>query len=146
MAPAGPRPVPEAGGSGGRTAALRVPLPCLGLGWGIEARAGSCKTEGLVQPHLPLLLSHQNRGRLADKRTVTLPAARSPKKERTPSFSASDGDSDGSGPTCGRQPGLKREDGPHIHIMKRRYQDPGPAGRRKARRGPAGASGLQLLR
>nr|XP_011768595.2 sterile alpha motif domain-containing protein 11 isoform X2 [Macaca nemestrina] len=61
-----------------------------------------------------------NRGRLADKRTVALPAARSLKKERTPSFSASDGDSDGSGPTCGRRPGLKQEDGPHIRIMKRR--------------------------
>uniref|UniRef100_A0A2K5ZXK5 Sterile alpha motif domain containing 11 n=1 Tax=Mandrillus leucophaeus TaxID=9568 RepID=A0A2K5ZXK5_MANLE len=56
----------------------------------------------------------------ADKRTVALPAARSLKKERTPSFSASDGDSDGSGPTCGRRPGLKQEDGPHIRIMKRR--------------------------
>ncbi|XP_011857384.1 PREDICTED: sterile alpha motif domain-containing protein 11 [Mandrillus leucophaeus] len=62
----------------------------------------------------------ENRGRLADKRTVALPAARSLKKERTPSFSASDGDSDGSGPTCGRRPGLKQEDGPHIRIMKRR--------------------------
>uniref|UniRef100_A0A2K5RUT4 Sterile alpha motif domain containing 11 n=1 Tax=Cebus imitator TaxID=2715852 RepID=A0A2K5RUT4_CEBIM len=84
-------------------------------------------SKGILQVHPPIcdcpgcrISSPVNRGRLADKRTVTLPAARSLKKERTPSFSASDGDSDGSGPTCGRQPGLKREDGPHIHIMKRR--------------------------
>uniref|UniRef100_A0A2K6V1A0 Sterile alpha motif domain containing 11 n=1 Tax=Saimiri boliviensis boliviensis TaxID=39432 RepID=A0A2K6V1A0_SAIBB len=92
-------------------------------------------SKGILQVHPPIcdcpgcrISSPVNRGRLADKRTVTLSATRSLKKERTPSFSASDGDSDGSGPTCGRQPGLKREDGPHIHIMKRRYQDPGPAG------------------
>uniref|UniRef100_A0A2K5C4P9 Sterile alpha motif domain containing 11 n=1 Tax=Aotus nancymaae TaxID=37293 RepID=A0A2K5C4P9_AOTNA len=84
-------------------------------------------SKGILQVHPPIcdcpgcrISSPVNRGRLADKRTVTLPAARSLKKERTPSFSASDGDSDGSGPTCGRQPGLKREDGPHVHIMKRR--------------------------
>uniref|UniRef100_A0A2K6V146 Sterile alpha motif domain containing 11 n=1 Tax=Saimiri boliviensis boliviensis TaxID=39432 RepID=A0A2K6V146_SAIBB len=84
-------------------------------------------SKGILQVHPPIcdcpgcrISSPVNRGRLADKRTVTLSATRSLKKERTPSFSASDGDSDGSGPTCGRQPGLKREDGPHIHIMKRR--------------------------
>ncbi|XP_078186057.1 sterile alpha motif domain-containing protein 11 isoform X7 [Callithrix jacchus] len=97
---------------------------------GPEGRGKSLKTlmsKGILQVHPPIcdcpgcrISSPVNRGRLADKRTVTLPAARSLKKERTPSFSASDGDSDGSGPTCGRQPGLKREDGPHIHIMKRR--------------------------
>uniref|UniRef100_A0A2K6D1W0 Sterile alpha motif domain containing 11 n=1 Tax=Macaca nemestrina TaxID=9545 RepID=A0A2K6D1W0_MACNE len=84
-------------------------------------------SKGILQVHPPIcdcpgcrISSPVNRGRLADKRTVALPAARSLKKERTPSFSASDGDSDGSGPTCGRRPGLKQEDGPHIRIMKRR--------------------------
>uniref|UniRef100_A0A2I2ZAH5 Sterile alpha motif domain containing 11 n=1 Tax=Gorilla gorilla gorilla TaxID=9595 RepID=A0A2I2ZAH5_GORGO len=83
-------------------------------------------SKGILQVHPPIcdcpgcrISSPVNRGRLADKRTVALPAARNLKKERTPSFSASDGDSDGSGPTCGRQPGLKQEDGPHIRIMKR---------------------------
>uniref|UniRef100_A0A2K6MDE9 Sterile alpha motif domain containing 11 n=1 Tax=Rhinopithecus bieti TaxID=61621 RepID=A0A2K6MDE9_RHIBE len=84
-------------------------------------------SKGILQVHPPIcdcpgcrISSPVNRGRLADKRTVALPAAQSLKKERTPSFSASDGDSDGSGPTCGRRPGLKQEDGPHIRIMKRR--------------------------
>ncbi|XP_044092799.1 sterile alpha motif domain-containing protein 11 isoform X4 [Neovison vison] len=62
----------------------------------------------------------RNRGRLADKRTVALPTARVLKKELTPSFLPSDGDSDGSGPACGRRPGLKQEDTPHVRIMKRR--------------------------
>ena len=61
----------------------------------------------------------QNRGRLADKRTVALPPARVLKKELTPSFSAS-GDSDRSGPACGQRLGLKQEDDPHVRIMKRR--------------------------
>uniref|UniRef100_A0A2K5VZH8 Sterile alpha motif domain containing 11 n=1 Tax=Macaca fascicularis TaxID=9541 RepID=A0A2K5VZH8_MACFA len=96
----------------------------------IRHKGKSLKTlmsKGILQVHPPIcdcpgcrISSPVNRGRLADKRTVALPAARSLKKERTPSFSASDGDSDGSGPTCGRRPGLKQEDGPHIRIMKRR--------------------------
>ncbi|XP_018865020.2 sterile alpha motif domain-containing protein 11 isoform X3 [Gorilla gorilla gorilla] len=96
----------------------------------IRHKGKSLKTlmsKGILQVHPPIcdcpgcrISSPVNRGRLADKRTVALPAARNLKKERTPSFSASDGDSDGSGPTCGRQPGLKQEDGPHIRIMKRR--------------------------
>ncbi|XP_055117486.1 sterile alpha motif domain-containing protein 11 isoform X2 [Symphalangus syndactylus] len=96
----------------------------------IRHKGKSLKTlmsKGILQVHPPIcdcpgcrISSPVNRGRLADKRTVALPAARSLKKERTPSFSASDGDSDGSGPTCGRWPGLKQEDGPHIRIMKRR--------------------------
>lgn len=65
-------------------------------------------------------LSAQNRGRLADKRTVALPSAQVLKKELTPSFLASDGDSDGSGPACGQRPGLKQEDDTHVRIMKRR--------------------------
>ncbi|XP_077899222.1 sterile alpha motif domain-containing protein 11-like isoform X2 [Ictidomys tridecemlineatus] len=68
---------------------------------------------------IPRAPCHKNRGWLADKRTVALPPARSLKKEWNPSFSASDGDSDGGGPACGRQPGLKQEDDPHVRIMKR---------------------------
>nr|XP_012631811.2 sterile alpha motif domain-containing protein 11 isoform X1 [Microcebus murinus] len=68
----------------------------------------------------PLAPRPKNRGRLADKRTVALPPTRVLKKERTPSFCTSDGDSDGSGPACGWRPGLKQEDNPHVHIMKRR--------------------------
>ncbi|XP_063671037.1 sterile alpha motif domain-containing protein 11-like isoform X2 [Pan troglodytes] len=96
----------------------------------IRHKGKSLKTlmsKGILQVHPPIcdcpgcrISSPVNRGWLADKRTVALPAARNLKKERTPSFSASDGDSDGSGPTCGRRPGLKQEDGPHIRIMKRR--------------------------
>lgn len=65
--------------------------------------------------------SAQNRGRLADKRTLALPPARVLKKELTPSFLSSDGDSDGSGPACGQHLGLKQENDPHVRIMKRRY-------------------------
>ncbi|KAM5162189.1 sterile alpha motif domain-containing protein 11 isoform 3-T3 [Callospermophilus lateralis] len=84
-------------------------------------------SKGILQVHPPIcdcpgcrISSPVNRGRLADKRTVALPPARSLKKERNPSFSASDGDSDGGGPACGQQPGLKQEDDPHVRIMKRR--------------------------
>ncbi|XP_029395315.1 sterile alpha motif domain-containing protein 11 isoform X3 [Mus pahari] len=84
-------------------------------------------SKGILQVHPPIcdcpgcrISSPVNRGRLADKRTVTLPPTCALKKERTPSFSASDGDSDGSGPACGQQLSLKQEDDPHIHIMKRR--------------------------
>ncbi|XP_054955852.1 sterile alpha motif domain-containing protein 11 isoform X6 [Pan paniscus] len=96
----------------------------------IRHKGKSLKTlmsKGILQVHPPIcdcpgcrISSPVNRGRLADKRTVALPAAWNLKKERTPSFSASDGDSDGSGPTCGRRPGLKQEDGRHVRIMKRR--------------------------
>ncbi|XP_061041197.1 sterile alpha motif domain-containing protein 11 isoform X3 [Eubalaena glacialis] len=75
----------------------------LGAPWSWESRVGL----------------QQNRGRLADKRTVALPPARVLKKELTPSFSAS-GDSDRSGPACGQRLGLKQEDDPHVRIMKRR--------------------------
>uniref|UniRef100_A0A4W2E7F3 Sterile alpha motif domain containing 11 n=1 Tax=Bos indicus x Bos taurus TaxID=30522 RepID=A0A4W2E7F3_BOBOX len=84
-------------------------------------------SKGILQVHPPIcdcpgcrISSPVNRGRLADKRTVALPPARILKKELTPSFSASDGDSDGSGPACGQRLGLKQEDEPHVHIMKRR--------------------------
>nr|XP_020018053.1 uncharacterized protein LOC109685575 [Castor canadensis] len=96
----------------------------------IRHKGKSLKTlmsKGILQVHPPIcdcpgcrISSPVNRGRLADKRTITLPAVRALKKERTPSFSTSDGDRDGSGPVCGRQPGLKQEDDPHIHIMKKR--------------------------
>uniref|UniRef100_A0A8C9DL73 Sterile alpha motif domain containing 11 n=1 Tax=Prolemur simus TaxID=1328070 RepID=A0A8C9DL73_PROSS len=84
-------------------------------------------SKGILQVHPPIcdcpgcrISSPVNRGRLADKRTVALPPARVLKKERTPSFCTSDGDSDGSGPAYGRRPGLKQEDDPHVRIMKRR--------------------------
>ncbi|KAB0345376.1 hypothetical protein FD754_022302 [Muntiacus muntjak] len=86
--------------------------------------SGRQSLEGFVKEALPLCsclgLWPVNRGRLADKRTVALPPARILKKELTPSFSASDGDSDGSGPACGQRLGLKQENEPHVHIMKRR--------------------------
>ncbi|CAO2590355.1 Sterile alpha motif domain-containing protein 11 [Lemmus lemmus] len=97
----------------------------------IRHKGKSLKTlmsKGILQVHPPIcdcpgcrISSPVNRGRLADKRTVTLPPTHALKKERTSSFSASDGDSDGSGPACRQQPGLKQEDDPHVHIMKRRY-------------------------
>ncbi|KAM5248765.1 sterile alpha motif domain-containing protein 11 [Ctenodactylus gundi] len=96
----------------------------------IRHKGKSLKTlmsKGILQVHPPIcdcpgcrISSPVNRGRLADKRTVSLPQTRALKKERTPSFSASDGDSDGGGPACGRRPGLKQEDAPHVRIMKRR--------------------------
>ncbi|KAK7817205.1 hypothetical protein U0070_004342 [Myodes glareolus] len=96
----------------------------------IRHKGKSLKTlmsKGILQVHPPIcdcpgcrISSPVNRGRLADKRTVTLPPTHALKKERTPSFSASDGDSDGSGPAYRQQPGLKQEDDPHVHIMKRR--------------------------
>nr|XP_045005181.1 sterile alpha motif domain-containing protein 11 isoform X2 [Jaculus jaculus] len=96
----------------------------------IRHKGKSLKTlmsKGILQVHPPIcdcpgcrISSPVNRGRLADKRTLILPSARALKKQRTPSFSASDGDSDGSGPACGQQLGLKQEDEPHSHIMKRR--------------------------
>ncbi|KAJ1074759.1 hypothetical protein K5549_017648, partial [Capra hircus] len=77
----------------------------------IRHKGKSLKTlmsKGILQVHPPIcdcpgcrISSPVNRGRLADKRTVALPPARILKKELTPSFSASDGDSDGSGPACG---------------------------------------------
>lgn len=76
---------------------------------------------GADRRYLPLPSPAQNRGRLADKRTAALPPARGLKKELTPSFLASDGDSDGSSSACGQQPGLKQEDDSHVRIMKRRY-------------------------
>uniref|UniRef100_A0A8C8UNH5 Uncharacterized protein n=1 Tax=Peromyscus maniculatus bairdii TaxID=230844 RepID=A0A8C8UNH5_PERMB len=108
-------------------------------------------SKGILQVHPPIcdcpgcrISSPVNRGRLADKRTVTLPPTHALKKERTTSFSASDGDSDGTGPACRQQPGLKQEDDPHVHIMKRRYLFHG-----QARRLPWGwgikVKGLQTL-
>ncbi|XP_032483778.1 sterile alpha motif domain-containing protein 11 isoform X1 [Phocoena sinus] len=95
----------------------------------IRHKGKSLKTlmsKGILQVHPPIcdcpgcrISSPVNRGRLADKRTVALPPDRVLKKELTPSFSAS-GDSDRSGPACGQRLGLKREDDPHVRIMKRR--------------------------
>ncbi|XP_021512008.1 sterile alpha motif domain-containing protein 11 isoform X2 [Meriones unguiculatus] len=96
----------------------------------IRHKGKSLKTlmsKGILQVHPPIcdcpgcrISSPVNRGRLADKRTVTLPPTHALKKERTSSFSASDGDSDGIGPACEQQPVLKQEDDPHVQIMKKR--------------------------
>ncbi|KAM5267027.1 sterile alpha motif domain-containing protein 11 isoform 4-T4 [Hipposideros larvatus] len=96
----------------------------------IRHKGKSLKTlmsKGILQVHPPIcdcpgcrISSPVNRGRLADKRTLALPPARVLKKELTPSFLSSDGDSDGSGPACGQHLGLKQENDPHVRIMKRR--------------------------
>ncbi|XP_019567605.2 sterile alpha motif domain-containing protein 11 isoform X2 [Rhinolophus sinicus] len=96
----------------------------------IRHKGKSLKTlmsKGILQVHPPIcdcpgcrISSPVNRGRLADKRTLALPPARVLKKELTPSFLASDGDSDGSGPACGQQLGLKQENDAPVRIMKRR--------------------------
>ncbi|XP_072831819.1 sterile alpha motif domain-containing protein 11 isoform X2 [Vicugna pacos] len=96
----------------------------------IRHKGKSLKTlmsKGILQVHPPIcdcpgcrISSPVNRGRLADKRTVALPPTRGLKKELTPSFSASDGDSNRSGLACGQRLGLKQEDDPRVRIMKRR--------------------------
>lgn len=62
----------------------------------------------------------QNRGRLAEKRTIPLPPTRIPKKELTSIFSHSD-DSEESDKGNGQHPEVKQEEDLHISIMKRRY-------------------------
>ncbi|XP_030393573.1 sterile alpha motif domain-containing protein 11 isoform X4 [Gopherus evgoodei] len=61
----------------------------------------------------------QNRGRLAEKRTIPLPPTRLPKKELTSIFSHSD-DSEESDKANGQHPEVKQEEDLHISIMKRR--------------------------
>ncbi|KAM6371360.1 sterile alpha motif domain-containing protein 11 isoform 2-T2 [Pluvialis apricaria] len=61
----------------------------------------------------------QNRGRLAEKRTIPLPPTRIPKKELTSIFSHSD-DSEESDKSNGQHPEVKQEEDLHISIMKRR--------------------------
>lgn len=61
----------------------------------------------------------QNRGRLAEKRTIPLPPTRIPKKELTSIFSHSD-DSEESDKGNGQHPEVKQEEDLHINIMKRR--------------------------
>ncbi|KAJ7398773.1 sterile alpha motif domain containing 11 [Pitangus sulphuratus] len=72
---------------------------------------------GQVAEHtfLPTL---QNRGRLAEKRTIPLPPTRIPKKELTSIFSHSD-DSEESDKSNGQHPEVKQEEDLHISIMKR---------------------------
>lgn len=109
----GPCPPARAAQSTESQPGLLSPGRCLRVGSGVP--------RGLRDLTVASSRSAQNRGRLADKRTLALPAARVLKKELTPSFSASDGDSDASGPACGQRLGLKQETDPHIRIMKRRY-------------------------
>ncbi|XP_048680715.1 sterile alpha motif domain-containing protein 11 isoform X2 [Caretta caretta] len=61
----------------------------------------------------------QNRGRLAEKRTIPLPPTRLPKKELPSIFSHSD-DSEESDKANGQHPEVKQEEDLHISIMKRR--------------------------
>ncbi|XP_015267154.1 PREDICTED: sterile alpha motif domain-containing protein 11 isoform X3 [Gekko japonicus] len=60
----------------------------------------------------------QNRGRLAEKRTIPLPPTRTPKKELPSIFSHSD-DSEESDKVNGHHPDVKQEEDLHISIMKR---------------------------
>lgn len=62
----------------------------------------------------------QNRGRLAEKRTIPLPPTRVPKKELSSVFSHSE-DSEESDKSNGQHPEVKQEEDLHISIMKRRY-------------------------
>ncbi|XP_050838356.1 sterile alpha motif domain-containing protein 11 isoform X5 [Serinus canaria] len=61
----------------------------------------------------------QNRGRLAEKRSIPLPPSRVPKKELGPLLSPSE-DSQDSDRSNGQQPQVKQEEDLHISIMKRR--------------------------
>ncbi|XP_042334217.1 sterile alpha motif domain-containing protein 11 isoform X2 [Sceloporus undulatus] len=61
----------------------------------------------------------QNRGRLAEKRTIPLPPTRTPKKELPSIFSHSD-DSQESEKLNGHHTDVKQEEDLHISIMKRR--------------------------
>nr|XP_060614977.1 sterile alpha motif domain-containing protein 11 isoform X8 [Anolis sagrei ordinatus] len=61
----------------------------------------------------------QNRGRLAEKRTIPLPPTRTPKKEVTSIFSHSE-DSEESDKVNGHHSDVKQEEDLHISIMKRR--------------------------
>uniref|UniRef100_A0A7M4E3U3 Sterile alpha motif domain containing 11 n=1 Tax=Crocodylus porosus TaxID=8502 RepID=A0A7M4E3U3_CROPO len=71
--------------------------------------------KGILRTLPPL----ENRGRLAEKRTIPLPPIRIPKKELTSIFSHSD-DSEESDKANGQHPEVKREEDLHISIMKRR--------------------------
>lgn len=71
-------------------------------------------------PIPPNAILCQNRGRLAEKRTIPLPPTRIPKKELTSIFSHSD-DSEESDKSNGQPPEVKQEEDLHISIMKRRY-------------------------
>lgn len=102
---------------------MGVRLPGAGVGGVLTPSGIPSGTGEMLRCCLSLTLPMspaQNRGRLADKRTVVLPPARSLKKELTPS----DGDSDCSGPACG-QLGLKQENS-RVRIMKRRCVSRGP--------------------
>ncbi|XP_059722955.1 sterile alpha motif domain-containing protein 11 isoform X4 [Haemorhous mexicanus] len=61
----------------------------------------------------------QNRGRLAEKRSIPLPPSRVPKKELGSLLSPSE-DSQDSDRSNGQQPQVKQEEDLHISIMKRR--------------------------
>lgn len=60
----------------------------------------------------------QNRGRLAEKRTIPLPPNRVPKKELASIFSSDD--SEGSERASGDHAHIKQEDDLHYSIMRKR--------------------------
>lgn len=60
----------------------------------------------------------QNRGRLAEKRTIPLPPNRLPKKELSSIFSSDD--SEGSERASGDHAHIKQEDELHYSIMRKR--------------------------
>uniref|UniRef100_A0A8C7E2W6 Uncharacterized protein n=1 Tax=Naja naja TaxID=35670 RepID=A0A8C7E2W6_NAJNA len=62
----------------------------------------------------------QNRGRLAEKRTIPLPPSRTPKKEPPTLFSHSDNHKEVE-KINRHHPHVKQEEDLHISIMKRRY-------------------------
>lgn len=61
----------------------------------------------------------QNRGRLAEKRTIPLPPNRVPKKELASIFSSDD--SEGSERASGDHAHIKQEDELHYSIMRKRW-------------------------
>lgn len=64
------------------------------------------------------LLCKQNRGRLAEKRTIPLPPNRLPKKELSSIFSSDD--SEGSERASADHAHIKQEDELHYSIMRKR--------------------------
>lgn len=66
----------------------------------------------------PSLLCTQNRGRLAEKRTIPLPPNRLPKKELSSIFSSDD--SEGSERASADHAHIKQEDELHYSIMRKR--------------------------
>ncbi|KAJ3587054.1 hypothetical protein NHX12_013444 [Muraenolepis orangiensis] len=97
----------------------------------IRHKGKSLKTlmsKGILQVHPPICdcpgcrisspVGPQNRGRLAEKRTIPLPPNRVPKKELASIFSSDD--SEGSERAVGDHPHIKQEEELHYSIMRKR--------------------------